>query len=80
MRDKIKEYFKELRFSKKNHLGLGDIRMTIGDQEYLLSLIQSEQEGKCKKCHYKRQYKIDRDNDLYDSDFGRITGTQRGRK
>jgi hypothetical protein len=31
--DKLKEYFKNLRFDKNHHLGLGDIRLTIGQRK-----------------------------------------------
>ena len=33
----LKEYFSKLRHDKKFHLGLGDIRLTIGMQEEILS-------------------------------------------
>ena len=35
----ITVYFKELRFNKNHHLGLGDIRLTIGQQEEILQII-----------------------------------------
>jgi len=35
----IKEYFKELRFNPNHHLNLGDIRLTIGQQEEILQII-----------------------------------------
>ena len=35
--DKLDEYFKSLRFDKNHHLGLGDIRLTIGQQEEILN-------------------------------------------
>jgi hypothetical protein len=48
---KVKSYFEALRFSPRHHLGLGDIRLTIGQQEEILSII----EGKdyCFLCHEK---------------------------
>ena len=38
-RKKVEEYFKKLRFDKKAHLGLGDIVLTIGQQEEIINLI-----------------------------------------
>ena len=35
----IKKYFENCRFDDKLHLGLGDIRMTIGMQEEVLKII-----------------------------------------
>jgi len=35
--DDIESYFKELRFDNKSHLGLGDIRLTIGQQEDIIN-------------------------------------------
>lgn len=34
-------YFRALRFDENHHLGLGDIRMTLGDQEELLEALLS---------------------------------------
>jgi hypothetical protein len=34
-------YFTKLRNDKNHHLGLGDIRLTLGQQEEILSLIES---------------------------------------
>ena len=43
LRDKIRvmveEYFKQCRFDSDSHLGLGDIRLTIGMQEEILEMI-----------------------------------------
>ena len=33
----MKEYFRKLRFDKNHHLGLGDVRLTIGMQEELIA-------------------------------------------
>ena len=38
----IKEYFNKLRHDDKHHLGLGDIRLTIGQQEEIIRLIEEE--------------------------------------
>ena len=35
------EWFKKLRFDEYHHLGLGDIRLTIGQQEEILAEITS---------------------------------------
>jgi len=40
--NKIKNYFEKLRFDKTSHLGLGDIRLTMGQQEDILSIIKDE--------------------------------------
>lgn len=32
----IENYFKKLRFDKNHHLGLGDIRLTIAQQEEII--------------------------------------------
>lgn len=32
----IENYFNKLRFDKNHHLGLGDIRLTIGQQEEII--------------------------------------------
>jgi len=34
------EYFRKLRFDKRFHLGLGDIRLTMGMQEELIAEIE----------------------------------------
>lgn len=39
---KLKKYFEKLRFSESNHLGLGDIRLTIGQQEEIVELFLNE--------------------------------------
>lgn len=36
----IRECFKQLRFDKKHHLGLGDIRLTIAQQEEICELVE----------------------------------------
>jgi len=35
----LEQYFKKLRFNKKYHLGLGDIRLTMGQQEEIIKRI-----------------------------------------
>jgi hypothetical protein len=42
--DRMEEYFRKLRFSKEHHLGLGDIRLTIAQQEELTTLHKKEVE------------------------------------
>jgi hypothetical protein len=36
----LRECFKQLRFDKNNHLGLGDIRLTIAQQEEICDLVE----------------------------------------
>ena len=36
----IRECFKQLRFNKSHHLGLGDIRLTIAQQEEICDLVE----------------------------------------
>jgi hypothetical protein len=41
---KVKEeWFRQLRFDKHNHLGLGDIRLTIGQQEEILAAMKEKE-------------------------------------
>jgi hypothetical protein len=35
----IKEYFRNLRFDEKHHLGLGDIRITYAQQEDIIAFV-----------------------------------------
>ena len=66
------EYFKELRFNTNHHLGLGDVRLTIAQQEELVKQIQLDAiEETVKLCvkNTKVKYKfIDKD---YISDYNR---------
>lgn len=39
----LKEYFSKLRHDPDHHLGLGDIRITIGMQEEILRMCNTEQ-------------------------------------
>jgi hypothetical protein len=36
----IRECFKQLRFDKNHHLGLGDIRLTIAEQDEICDLVE----------------------------------------
>ena len=36
----LRECFKQLRFDKNHHLGLGDIRLTIAQQEEICNLVE----------------------------------------
>ena len=36
----IRKCFEQLRFDKNHHLGLGDIRLTIGQQEEICELVE----------------------------------------
>ena len=38
--EEIEDFFKKNRFSKHNHQELGDIRLTIGQQEEIINLIK----------------------------------------
>ena len=40
--NKIKDYFNQLRFNKNHHLGLGDIRLTITQQDELVALFEQK--------------------------------------
>jgi hypothetical protein len=40
----LHDYFRTLRFNPKHHLGLGDIRLTLGQQDQLVVLAE-------KYCH-----------------------------
>lgn len=36
----LHDYFKKLRFNKKHHLGLGDIRLTMAQQDVLVVMAE----------------------------------------
>jgi hypothetical protein len=36
----IKEYFEKLRFDNNNHLGLGDLRLTVSQQEEVVNEVK----------------------------------------
>ena len=36
----LRKYFEQLRFDKNHHLGLGDIRLTIAQQEEICELVE----------------------------------------
>ncbi len=40
----VEKYFKELRFDPKFHLGLGDIRLTIDQQEKIVKYVKSQED------------------------------------
>lgn len=50
----IRDCFKELRMSKENHLGLGDIKLTVAQQDEICdlveSLIEKNKELVCTNC------------------------------
>jgi len=58
MKGGLIKYFHDLRFNKNHHLGLGDIRLTIGQQKEICKewakmnkkLLQSESQNYCKIC------------------------------
>jgi hypothetical protein len=69
---KIVEYFKDLRSNPNNHIGLGDVRLTIGQQYDILTIINScapaeivENYKKWKSDHPNEDYQIDEINEFY---------------
>jgi hypothetical protein len=38
---KVIDYFHKLRFDPKHHLGLGDIRLTIAQQEEIIEIVNN---------------------------------------
>lgn len=36
----LRKYFEQLRFDKNHHLGMGDIRLTIAQQEEICELVE----------------------------------------
>lgn len=36
----LRKYFEQLRFDKNHHLGLGDIRLTVAQQEEICELVE----------------------------------------
>lgn len=38
--DDIREHFKKMRFDKRFHLGMGDIRLPISDQEEICDMVE----------------------------------------
>lgn len=45
----LEDYFQELRFDKKHHLGLGDIRITIFQQELIIDMAEEYAESRAKE-------------------------------
>ncbi len=41
----LQEYFLKLRFDKSSHIGLGDIRLTLGQQDEILDAFAARPEG-----------------------------------
>ena len=39
---KLKDYFEKLRFDKDHHQGLGDIRLTLAQQEEIIQMVDAE--------------------------------------
>jgi len=42
----LRKYFKKLRFDEKHHLGLGDIRLTIEQQDKICNLVNNKIKNK----------------------------------
>lgn len=40
----LSKYFEQLRFDKNHHLGMGDIRLTIGQQEEICALLERQED------------------------------------
>lgn len=38
----LRDYFEKLRFDPNHHLGMGDIRLTMGQQEEILKMLEDE--------------------------------------
>ena len=36
----LRKFFEQMRFDKKHHLGMGDIRLTMGQQEEICELVE----------------------------------------
>lgn len=50
----LSEYFRKLRFDKDHHLGMGDIRLTLGQQEEIVeALTPKAVDSECAVCHAK---------------------------
>lgn len=41
----IEKYFLDLRFNAKHHLGLGDIRLTLGQQDEILERLRNDHQS-----------------------------------
>lgn len=52
----LAKYFEQLRFDEHHHLGLGDIRLTIGQQEELCVLIDKLYQRKPTKSKVKTSH------------------------
>ena len=39
----LERYFRDLRFSEHNHLGMGDIRLTIGQQDDIIKILSLDE-------------------------------------
>lgn len=50
-KEQVKLLFSELRFNEKTHLGLGDIRLTIGVQERIIKIIDKYEKDMETKCN-----------------------------
>ena len=57
--DTIEEYFKKLRFDKNHHLGLGDIRLTIGQQEEIVEIARNLPNIHTVQSNYRPKYTIE---------------------
>jgi hypothetical protein len=40
----IDNYFRELRFNESHHLGMGDIRLTMGQQDFICQMFNAKKE------------------------------------
>jgi len=43
--NELEEYFKKLRFDENHHLGMGDIRLTIAQQEEILEMVKADEKS-----------------------------------
>ena len=59
----VRSYFEKLRHDNNHHLGLGDIRLTIGQQEEIIDFVEKQLNEETRKdseekiCPYCHKYK-----------------------
>jgi hypothetical protein len=56
---KINDYFEQLRHDENHHLGLGDIRLTVGMQEDIIEQLSNISQERYNKAieHMKKNHK-----------------------
>lgn len=48
----LEKYFKKLRFDQNHHLGMGDIRLTIAQQEEILEMVKADEQDVVKAVNH----------------------------